>query len=56
MNNLCYINAQMDLTLPADGDNHRVVFDLFKLAPVLESLQHCLPGLKTLHALGGQTE
>lgn len=44
----------MSLALPADWDDHGVVFDLFELASVLESLQHGLPGLKTLHALGNR--
>ncbi len=43
--------AHMNLTLPADRDDHGVVFGLFKLASVLESLKHGLPGLKALHAL-----
>lgn len=51
-NNLCSTYAHMSLTLPADWDNHRIVFDLFKLALVLESLQHHLPSLEALHALG----
>lgn len=46
----------MNLTLPADWDDHRVVFYFFKLASVLESLKNGLPGLKALHALEGQTE
>lgn len=41
-----------NLTVPADGYHHGVVFDFFKLASVNESLQHSLPSLKTLHALG----
>lgn len=36
---------------PADGDNHGVVFDFFELVSVLESLQHGLPGIETLHTL-----
>ena len=56
VNNLCSTYAHMSLTLPADWDDHRIVFDLFKLALVLESLQHRLPSLEALHALGGRTE
>ena len=36
---------------PADRNHHRVVLDVPKLASVLESLQHRLPGIETLHAL-----
>lgn len=42
----------MNLTLPADWNYHWVVFNFLKLASLLKSLQHCLPCLETLHALG----
>lgn len=51
---LIYENKKIQIICvpqPADWDNHRVVFDIFKLASVLQSLQHCLPGIETLHTL-----
>lgn len=44
-------NCTPNVTVPADGHNHGIVFDFLKLASVREGLQHCLPRLKTLHAL-----
>lgn len=41
-----------NVAVPADGHNHGIVFDFLKLASVRESLEHRLPRLKTLHALG----
>lgn len=41
-----------NLDVPADRHHHGVVFDFFELASVHESLQHRLPCVKTLHALG----
>lgn len=41
-----------NVAVPADGHNHGIVFDFIKLASVRESLEHRLPRLKTLHALG----
>lgn len=37
-NNLCSTYAHLNFTLPADWYDHGVVFDLFELASVLESL------------------
>lgn len=36
---------------PADGHHHGIVFDLFKLASVFQSLKHSFPRLETLHTL-----
>lgn len=41
---------------PADWNHHGVVFDVLKLASLLESLQHGLPGVEPLHTLQTHTK
>lgn len=49
---VCVPLGHTNPVLPANWDDHGVVFDLFKLASVLECLKYCFSGLKTFHALG----
>lgn len=46
----------MTWTSPADWNHHGVVFDLFEVASVHQSLQHRLPGLKSFHSLIEEAE